>query len=246
MGLDMRAFTTAEEAAAWAAVLEEHGALKVRVAELEQEATGLRERLASYPKGYLGALDARDEAQREARRVQRELEAITKQYEELREVAAKYDRWIAALTDEEWDRLAALEGLRGCRERNEELAAEVEREKGTAAELFAVVGRIGEALGIRDTTPELCREVELEARALRHAAHMPEDWPHNLASWVNQRLYAAYLGLHFSEEVMQEIADGRLTFPESPAHRRMVELEKENAELRTRLAEQAALAGHGY
>ena len=130
----MRAFTAAEDAAAWAAALEEHRTLKARVVELEGEAAELRERLVGCPRGYLRALDARDEAQRETRRVQRELETITKQYEDLRRTAARYARWMDVVSEEQWDRLAALEGLRGCRERNEELAAEVERWKGTAAE----------------------------------------------------------------------------------------------------------------
>ena len=159
--------TNEEEAAAVLAIIEERDTLQKRVLELEGEVAVLRERLAGCPKGYLRALDARDEAQREARRAQAELEAITKQYEDLREMAAKYDRWMDALSDEVWERLALLEGLRGCREQNEALAAEAAREKGIAAELFAVVGRIGEALGIRDSTPDLCRKVELEARALR-------------------------------------------------------------------------------
>ena len=43
---------------------------------------------------------------------------------------------------------------------------------------------------------------EAEAEALRaqldtaqEAAHMPDDWPHGLPSWIAQRLYAAYIGI---------------------------------------------------
>ena len=31
--------------------------------------------------------------------------------------------------------------------------------------------------------------------AAQEAAHMPDDWPHGLPSWIAQRLYAAYIGI---------------------------------------------------
>ena len=66
---------------------------------------------------------------------------------------------------------------------------------------------------------------EAEAEALRarldaaqEAAHMPDDWPHGLPSWINQRLYAAYIGAAFSPQVLEQIRTGRLTFPEAPIY----------------------------
>ena len=66
---------------------------------------------------------------------------------------------------------------------------------------------------------------EAEAEALRaqldtaqEAAHMPDDWPHGLPSWIAQRLYAAYIGAVFAPEVMEQIAAGRLAFPEAPIY----------------------------
>ena len=66
---------------------------------------------------------------------------------------------------------------------------------------------------------------EAEAEALRaqldtvrDAAHVPDDWPHGLPSWIAQRLYAAYIGAAFAPEVMEQIAAGRLAFPEAPIY----------------------------
>lgn len=67
-------------------------------------------------------------------------------------------------------------------------------------------------------------ERDAEIDAIKFAAHMPDDYQHGLPSWINQRLYAAYIGLHFSPEVMEQINSGALTFPESPAERRALRL----------------------
>ncbi|MBK9497245.1 MAG: hypothetical protein IPO08_22555 [Xanthomonadales bacterium] len=59
-------------------------------------------------------------------------------------------------------------------------------------------------------------EMVNELEAIKHAAHMPEGYEHGLASWINQHLYAAYVGASFSPEVMQLIESGALFFPDSP------------------------------
>ena len=84
---------------------------------------------------------------------------------------------------------------------------------------------------------------EAEAEALRaqldtaqEAAHMPDDWPHGLPSWVNQRLYAAYIGAAFSPDVMEQIRAGRLTFPEAPIYAERDELRADLDAARATLA----------
>ncbi len=57
-----------------------------------------------------------------------------------------------------------------------------------------------------------------ELDAAREAARVPDDWPHGLPSWIAQRLYAAYIGAAFAPDVMEQIAAGRLTFPEAPIY----------------------------
>lgn len=61
-------------------------------------------------------------------------------------------------------------------------------------------------------------ELRAELADLAFAAHMPPDYEHGLASWINQHLYAAYIGAHFSEPVMEQIHNGRLTFPDAPVY----------------------------
>ena len=58
-----------------------------------------------------------------------------------------------------------------------------------------------------------------ELDAVRFAAHMPEDYQYGLASWINQRLYAAWIGAMFSPDVMKKIEDGTLTFPNAPVYK---------------------------
>ncbi len=77
---------------------------------------------------------------------------------------------------------------------------------------------------------ELSQRALREAEAVRAAAHVPEDWPYGLASWINQRLYAAYIGEYFSAEVMEQIRIGLLIFPESPVYRRMTAAETKAAQ----------------
>ena len=57
------------------------------------------------------------------------------------------------------------------------------------------------------------RVAELEA-----AAHVPDDYEYGLESWINQHLYAAYIGARFSDSVMEQIRNSRLTFPEAPVY----------------------------
>ena len=72
---------------------------------------------------------------------------------------------------------------------------------------------------------------QLRARldAAQEAAHMPDDWPHGLPSWIAQRLYAAYIGAAFAPEVMEQIAAGRLAFPEAPIYAEAAALRAELA-----------------
>ena len=72
-----------------------------------------------------------------------------------------------------------------------------------------------------------CAEAELAA--VRDAAHVPDDWPHGLPSWVNQRLYAAYIGAAFSPQVLEQIRTGRLAFPEAPIYAEAAALRAELA-----------------
>jgi len=71
-----------------------------------------------------------------------------------------------------------------------------------------------------------------EIDTLKSAAHMPEDYEFGLPSWINQKLYSAYIGLHFNPEVLEQIRKGQLRFPDSPDARRRAELEEENRRLR--------------
>ena len=81
-------------------------------------------------------------------------------------------------------------------------------------------------------------ELRADLDAAREAAHMPDDWPHGLPSWIAQRLYAAYIGAAFSPDVMEQIRAGRLTFPEAPIY---AERDALRAELAAARAELAAL-----
>ena len=67
-------------------------------------------------------------------------------------------------------------------------------------------------------------QLRADLDAAREAAHMPDDWPHGLPSWITQRLYAAYIGAAFSPDVMEQIRAGRLTFPEAPIYAERDEL----------------------
>ena len=81
-----------------------------------------------------------------------------------------------------------------------------------------------------------CAEAELAA--VRDAAHVQDDWAYGLPSWVNQRLYAAYIGAAFSPQVLEQIRTGRLAFPEAPIYAKATAL---RADLDAARAELAAL-----
>lgn len=81
-----------------------------------------------------------------------------------------------------------------------------------------------------------------ELAAVRFAAHMPDDYEYGLPSWINQYLYAAYIGASFSEIVLEKIRQGRLTFPEAPSYQRMLALEAENKALREQADREATRA----
>ena len=75
-----------------------------------------------------------------------------------------------------------------------------------------------ERLNASDVAYVPAARAEAELETVREAAHMPDDWPHGLPSWIAQRLYAAYIGAAFAPEVMEQIAAGRLAFPEAPIY----------------------------
>jgi hypothetical protein len=87
-------------------------------------------------------------------------------------------------------------------------------------------------------------EVEIELRTklieaqntiacLEYAAQMPDEYEFGLPSWIYQRLYASYIGAYFSQEVLEGIKFGRLSFPESPAEVERVKLRAELSEMTT-------------
>jgi len=55
-----------------------------------------------------------------------------------------------------------------------------------------------------------------ELAAVEFAAHMPDDYEFGLPSWIEQRLYASWIGALFSPEVQRAIADGKITFADAP------------------------------
>lgn len=55
--------------------------------------------------------------------------------------------------------------------------------------------------------------------SIRYAAHMPKDYEYGLASWINQTLYACYIGASISPHITELIESGKLTFPNSPIER---------------------------
>ena len=80
---------------------------------------------------------------------------------------------------------------------------------------------------------------ELDLAAAQSAAHMPADYPHGLPSWINQHLYAAYIGARFSDSVMEQIRNGRLAFPEAPVYTELAATLARITELEAQLAAQA-------
>jgi hypothetical protein len=87
-------------------------------------------------------------------------------------------------------------------------------------------------LATLDTTRQERDAAVQELAAVRHAAHMPDDYEFGLPSYVNQVLYMNFIGAKISEHIYQDVISGRLTFPESPAEKRVVALVQELAELR--------------
>ena len=78
---------------------------------------------------------------------------------------------------------------------------------------------------------------ESELAAVRYAAHMPEDYGFGLASWINQTLYASYVGARLSPHILQMVNDGTLEFSHAPVLKR-AEAARDRA-----LAEAAGLRG---
>ena len=64
-------------------------------------------------------------------------------------------------------------------------------------------------------------DLRAEFEAITAAAHMPEDYQFGMPSWINQCLYAAYIGAQFSPQVIEQIEAGRLTFPNAPVYKEL-------------------------
>ncbi|HLF28242.1 MAG TPA: hypothetical protein VJG32_18075 [Anaerolineae bacterium] len=75
---------------------------------------------------------------------------------------------------------------------------------------------------------ERIAELERELNNVRYAAHMPADYEYGLPSWINQRLYAAYLITLDNPPRTEDIE-------------RIIALERENKQLKAQL-EQARAA----
>jgi hypothetical protein len=68
-----------------------------------------------------------------------------------------------------------------------------------------------------------------EMDTIKVAAHMPDDYKYGLPSWVNQVLYANYIGAFISPHITEQIESGHLIFPKAPVY-------EENARLRDELS----------
>lgn len=64
-------------------------------------------------------------------------------------------------------------------------------------------------------------ELEREREAILHAAHMPEDYPHGCAAWINMELYASYIGAKVPKTMVEQIESGALIFPNAPVYLRV-------------------------
>lgn len=80
--------------------------------------------------------------------------------------------------------------------------------------------------------------------AVEFAAHMPTDYKHGLPSWINQYLYAGWIGAKISPHIMGMIEGGTLTFPNGADAKRAESAEAQLAEARAQFVlldnEQAA------
>lgn len=63
-----------------------------------------------------------------------------------------------------------------------------------------------------------------ELDAIHFAAHMPDEYQHGLPSWVNQHLYAIYIGAKISPHIQAQIENGTLSFPDAPIWKELARL----------------------
>ena len=75
-----------------------------------------------------------------------------------------------------------------------------------------------------------------EMESIKYAAHMPDDYPYNLATYINTVLYACYIGAKISPEVQAQIESGALIFPDAPIHKQALAAGREAGELRAELS----------
>lgn len=88
--------------------------------------------------------------------------------------------------------------------------------RGDERGAYTLYHRIGILRSARDNANELLRDAEKEMDAIKFAAHLPADYQYGLASWINQVLYACYVGARISPHIATAIEDGTLTFPNAP------------------------------
>ena len=83
----------------------------------------------------------------------------------------------------------------------------------------------------RDEAIARAEAAEAELATIKFAAHMPDGYDHGLPSWIEQYLYAAYIGARQSDIVIEQINNGRLIFPEAPIYAEAAALRQRVAEL---------------
>lgn len=113
------------------------------------------------------------------------------------------------------ERIAALEA-----ERNN-LSLGLDKANGRIAALEQIEGNLTKQLAA----------ARAELDAVKFAAHMPDIYPHGLPSWINQRLYACYIGADISPEIQRQIESGRLTFPDAPVYAELREAQSDTSTL---------------
>jgi hypothetical protein len=68
--------------------------------------------------------------------------------------------------------------------------------------------------------------------AIKSAAHMPDDYEFGLPSWINQYLYASWIGLIFNPKVIERIESGKITFRNAPVYTKLAEVTAERDALK--------------
>lgn len=64
---------------------------------------------------------------------------------------------------------------------------------------------------IKDRQAE-CEALKTELEAVKYAAHMPDDYEYGLPGWINQRLYACFIGMELSPAIAKILDDEERRF----------------------------------